>query len=76
MKSRVSIAVGSALLLLGFVQPADAYLDPGSGSLLLQLLLGGLAGVAIAGKLFWTRILDFVGVKKTGTSDSESDAQG
>ncbi len=76
MNSRGSIATGSALLLLGLVQPAYAYLDPGSGSLLLQIILGGLAGVAIAGKLFWTRILDFLGIKKAGTAETESDAQG
>lgn len=33
-----------------------AYLDPGSGSMLLQLLLGGIAGVAVAGKMYWHRI--------------------
>jgi hypothetical protein len=33
-----------------------AYLDPGSGSMLLQILLGGVAGVAVAGKMYWQRI--------------------
>ncbi len=33
-----------------------AYLDPASGSLLLQLILGGVAGLALAFKLFWHRI--------------------
>lgn len=28
-----------------------AYLDPGAGSLLLQVLAGGLAGLAVVGKL-------------------------
>jgi Na+/proline symporter len=36
--------------------PALAYVDPGTGSILLQLLLGGLAGVAVVWKLFWSRI--------------------
>ena len=36
-----------------------SYLDPGSGSLVLQMLLGGVAGVAIAIKLFWGRIISF-----------------
>lgn len=30
-----------------------AYLDPGAGSLILQLLAGGLAGLAVMGKLYW-----------------------
>jgi hypothetical protein len=37
-----------------------AYLDPGSGSMLLQALLGGIAGAAVAFKMFGKRILDFI----------------
>lgn len=33
----------------------DAYLDPGSGSMLVQLLLGGVAGAAVIIKLGWER---------------------
>ena len=33
-----------------------AYLDPGSGSMLLQMLLGGVAGVAVSIKMFGKRI--------------------
>jgi hypothetical protein len=37
---------------------ADAYLDPGSGSMLVQLLLGGVAGAAVIMKLGWDRFKD------------------
>ena len=40
-----------------------AYLDPGSGSLFLQLLLGGIAGVAVLGKLLWQRIVSALGIR-------------
>ena len=37
------------------------YLDPGSGSLLVQLLAAGLlGGIGIAIKLFWGRIKAFI----------------
>lgn len=36
--------------------PAYAYLDPGTGSMLVQLLLGGVAGALVIGKLYWQRI--------------------
>ena len=42
-----------------------AYLDPASGSLLLQLILGGVAGLALVFKLFWHRIQRLFGFKKT-----------
>jgi hypothetical protein len=32
------------------------YLDPGAGSMLLQALAGGIAGLAVVGKLYWARI--------------------
>ena len=44
------------LLLLVFERPAAAYLDPGSGSMLLQVLLGGFAAVGVALRLYWGRI--------------------
>lgn len=36
------------------------YLDPGSGSMILQMILGGLAGFAVAAKMFGRRILDLL----------------
>lgn len=53
-------------LVLAFLlleQPVQAYVDPGTGSLLLQLLLGGVAGAAVLLKLFWHRILRFFGLE-------------
>ena len=32
---------------------AHAYLDPGTGGIILQMLLGGAAGVMVVGKLYW-----------------------
>lgn len=52
----------SMLLVLYFVwlfeARTDAYLDPGSGSMLVQLLLGGVAGAAVIMKLGWQRFKD------------------
>jgi hypothetical protein len=38
-----------------------AYLDPGSGSMLVQLLLGGVAGAAVIVKLGWQRFRGLFG---------------
>lgn len=38
--------------------PAHAYIDPGVGGMLLQLLLGGLAGAAVILRLYWQRVTD------------------
>jgi hypothetical protein len=34
-----------------------AYLDAGSGSLIVQAVVGGAAGVAVATKLYWRRLV-------------------
>ena len=47
-------AVG--LVLAALEQPVQAYLDPGSGSMLLQVLLGGFAAVGVATRLYWHRL--------------------
>jgi hypothetical protein len=46
--------------------PAWAYLDPGTGSMMLQLLLGGIAGAMVVGKLYWHRFREFVASRFSG----------
>ena len=51
-----------------------AYLDPGSGSVLLQALLGGAAAVAITGKLWWHRLLTMLRIRRPeADTDSKSE---
>ncbi len=59
----------AAAALTAISLPAYGYLDPASGSMILQLILGGVAGAALAVKLFWHRILGFFGVKPKSTDD-------
>ena len=55
MRMLLAVAPVVVLLLL-FEQPAHAYLDPGSGSMLLQVLLGGFAAVGVIARLYWHRL--------------------
>jgi hypothetical protein len=54
------------VLVYGFslTQDALAYLDPGSGSMMLQLLLGGVVGVAAILKLYWSAFVGLFRRKK------------
>lgn len=47
------------LILVLFNSQAHAYLDGGTGSMILQLLLGGIAGVGCIIKLYWYKIKSF-----------------
>jgi hypothetical protein len=50
------------------------YLDPGSGSFLLQLLIAGLAGLGIAIAASWSRIKRWL--KKKGKAQPDEDEDG
>ena len=47
------------LFLVLTVEPAYCYLDPGTGSMLAQLIMGGLAGVLVIFKLYWKNVKSF-----------------
>ena len=55
---------------------AFAYLDPGTGSAILQGILGALAAIAVALKLYWHKLLRLLGIRKkledTGTEDIQT----
>lgn len=44
---------------LSIASPAWAYLDPGTGSMLVSALIGVAAAVGLALKMFWYRIVGF-----------------
>lgn len=58
-KPLTTLLVVVVLVCLTFSRPAHAYLDPGTGSYILQLILAGLLGAAFAVKLFWKQIRSF-----------------
>lgn len=43
---------------------ALAYIDPGTGSMLLQVIVGGVAAAAVGLKLFWSRLLGFFRIRR------------
>lgn len=44
------------VILISVSNNCYAYLDPGSGGMLLQLLLGGVAGFLAVLKFYWSSI--------------------
>ena len=58
MNYRFPILSGIFLFAFGelFISNAFAYIDPGTGSMILQSLIGALVGVVIVLKVYWTKI--------------------
>jgi len=56
------------------MQPAYAYLDPGTGSYVLQLLIAAIVGMIFGIKTFWNNIkmsLSSIFSKKPETEDKK-----
>ena len=66
----------SVLFIAMSTRGAHAYLDAGTGSMILQMLLGGLAGLAIAGKLYWYRLLSLIGLRSETTDKPDEEEEG
>jgi hypothetical protein len=49
-----------ALLYLPFHQVVHAYIDPGTGSIVLQAVIGAFAAALVAIGMFWKQIKAFV----------------
>lgn len=50
-----TIVLLSSICLL-IAAPAYAYVDPGTGGMLVQLVTGGVAGLLVLVRLYWTRL--------------------
>lgn len=53
-----NLVFGSVILAIGM--PAHAYIDPGTGSALIQGLIAGVAAIGITARLYWHRIAEFI----------------
>jgi hypothetical protein len=73
--------LGLAALALVTTNNAYAYLDPGTGSYILQIVIGGIAGAMVAAKMFFSHIrLFFAGLfqgkRASDSTSSETSTQG
>ena len=69
-----SLIVSLALGLL-VSTPAYAYIDPGTGSYLFQLLIASLLGGTVAVRLFWRNIVSFFQKLKAGRRPGADDEE-
>lgn len=54
-----SVLVAVCLLSIALIQPAFAYLDPGTGSMIIQIIIGTFIAALAAGKYYWSKIKEF-----------------
>jgi len=61
------------LVVLSLASPAYAYLDPGTGSMLVSAVIGVVAAVGLALKMFWYRLTGLFRGKKNGAEPGRVD---
>jgi hypothetical protein len=74
MKQLYRFILAALALLALLPRLVFGYLDPGSGSMLLQVLLGGAVGLIVIVKLYWNNILTLLHIRKAPPQESELEA--
>ena len=59
--------------LISYTSPAYAYLDPGTGSMLLQGLIAGLAVIMSFLSIYWQKVKAFFGKEEADTDTDTAD---
>jgi len=56
--SKITVLIGMVFGISSgfFMSDAYAYIDPGSGSMIFQMLIGILVGVGITVKIYWYKL--------------------
>ena len=74
LSSKIILTIMIAAIVLS--EPAYAYLDPGTGSMVVQILVACFATVVIFFKSIWQGITQFFGKKpKTGDTEEAEDSE-
>ena len=51
------------------LHPNLAYVDPGTGSMVVQVIVGGVAAAGVAAKMYWRRIKGVLGLRRREDED-------
>ena len=69
----LGIAASVIIVVLVFPRSAHAYVDPGTGSYVLQIVIAGIAAASFSLKLFWGRIKAYFSGPPPKEEDIDSD---
>lgn len=75
MRRAVGTMVVTAAAFAACPEPAYAYLDPGTASMLLQGLIGAVAGALVAIRVYWAKIRGFFTRSDRAQPTSPTDEQ-
>lgn len=56
---RMNILVAALAIYAASMGSAFAYLDPGTGSIIVQGVIGAIAGGLVVGRMYWAKVKSF-----------------
>lgn len=74
-KSRPGLAALLGIAGLAASAPSHAYLDPGTGSIILQSILAGIAVAVGVLRLYWYRFKSFIASITGNSGDAEGQGE-
>jgi len=75
MAGKALITLSIAIMACTVATPAYAYLDPGTGSMILQGLIAGVAVMSLTVKIYWYKFLSFFNKTDLNTEEQVSDEE-
>ena len=72
VRAALQILSGFVLITCLVPDPALAYIDPGTGSFILQGILAAIVGVGLVLKIYWRKILTLFG-RNSAVEDDDID---
>lgn len=75
MKRSLELTLGVTLATLFMTAPAFAYLDAGSVSMALQVVIGTVASALVVAKVYLSRITGFFRRGTSGSADVQGEAE-
>ena len=73
--SRSLKVLGIGMLALAYAGPSHAYIDPGTGSMILQSILAGVAVAAGLLRTYWYRLKTFFASSDDAGRNTDSSAE-
>jgi hypothetical protein len=74
LRGPVNVALLTLTFYLELLDSAYAYLDPGTGSILLQGLIGAVVSGWVAVRLYWGKLMAFLSVKHSCRTQDQQEA--
>ena len=66
------VALADSIHWMSSLTFLPAYLDPGAGSIMLQVIIAGLFSLGVVLKLYWHRVIAFLGLQSKHVEADEA----